>query len=98
MIDDVKAANRITTDDLGIVGELDDLIEAAKLDMIITGVNSLKVETENITDPLIKRAIILYTKAHFGYGNEDAERLRMEYQLLRDKLSMDIDYSANEVV
>lgn len=98
LIDDVKAANRITTHDDGILGELEDLIEAAKMDLIITGIDAVKVETQNESDPLIKRAIVLYTKAHFGYQNDDAERLSHSYQLLRDKLSMDIDYAAEEVV
>lgn len=94
LIDDVKAANRITTDDWGIVGELEDLIEAAKMDLIITGVDPIKVETQNETDPLIKRAIVLYTKTHFGFENPDADRLQKIYEMLRDKLSMDIDYMA----
>jgi len=94
LIDDVKAANRITTNDLGIVGELEDLIEAAKMDLIITGVDPIKVELNTETDPLIKRAVILYTKAHFGFENPDSERLQKIYELLRDKLSMDIDYMA----
>lgn len=95
LLDDVKTANRITTDDPGILSELEGLIDAARMDLIITGVDAEKVN--NSLDPLITRAIILYTKAHFGYQNEDAERLDRTYQLLRDKLSMDIDYQ-DEVV
>lgn len=94
LIDDVKAANRITTNDDGILGELEDLIEAAKMDLIISGIDAMKVEMENESDPLIKRAIVLYSKAHFGFQNPDADRLQMVYEMLRDKLSMDIDYMA----
>lgn len=94
LIDDVKAANRITTDDVGIVGELEDLIEAAKTDLIITGVDPIIVELDAEADPLIKRAVILYTKAHFGFDNSDSERLQHIYEMLRDKLSMDVDYMA----
>lgn len=92
LIEEVKSANRITTNDEGIVGELEGLIDAAKMDLKITGVNALLVESGE--DPLIKRAIVLYTKANFGFDNPDAERLQMNYQMLRDKLSMDIDYMA----
>ena len=92
LIDDVKSANRITTNDAGITGELLDLIEAAKMDLIITGIDPVKVESE--TDPLIKRAIVLYSKAHFGFQNPDAERLHAVYELLRDKMSIDVDYMA----
>lgn len=92
LLDEVKSANRITTDDVGIVSELESLIDAAKMDLEITGVNALLVE--NGEDPLIKRAIVLYTKANFGFDNPDAERLQVNYQMLRDKLSMDINYMA----
>lgn len=92
LIEEVKSANRITTDDVGIASELESLIDAAKMDLEITGVNALLVENEE--DPLIKRAIVLYTKANFGFDNPDAERLQINYQMLRDKLSMDIDYMA----
>lgn len=92
LLDEVKSANRITTDDVGIVSELESLIDAAKMDLEITGVNALLVE--NGEDPLIKRAIVLYTKANFGFDNPDAERLQVNYQMLRDKLSMDIKYMA----
>lgn len=92
LINDVKTANRITTDDSGIESELQGLIDAAKMDLIITGVKQEKANMEN--DPLINRAIILYTKAHFGFNNPDADRLRVSYEMLRDKLAMDIDYMA----
>lgn len=95
LLQEVQSANRITTNDLGITKELESLIEAAKTDLIITGVDSVKVEAE--TDPLVKRAIILYTKANFGYNNDDADRLQRSYEMLRDKLSMDIDYSSEVI-
>lgn len=43
-------------------------------------------------DPLIKRAIILYCKGHFGYDNPDAERFIASYEKLRDHLSLSSDY------
>lgn len=95
LIDEVKTANRITTNDTGITNELTGLIDAAKMDLKITGISKSKIDLEE--DPLIKRAITLYTKAHFGYDNDDAERLNMTYQMLRDKLSMDIDYCSRAV-
>lgn len=95
LMDEVKVANRITSTDAGLSLELEGLIEAARMDLIITGVSALKASQDD--DPLIKRAIILYTKAHFGYDNKDAERLHQTYLMLRDKLSMDIDYSPQVV-
>ena len=59
MLEDVKDALRVSGDDLD--DEIDGLIDAAKLDLLIAGV---RVDD---TDPLIKRAVIIYCKAHFGY-------------------------------
>lgn len=96
LMEEVKTANRITTDDAGIQLELQGLIEAAKVDLLITGVSELKANDES--DPMVRRAIILYTKTHFGYDNPDADRLQATYQKLIDKLAMDIDYSPEAVV
>ena len=93
LIDDAKATNRVTTDDEGIRQEITDLIETAMLDLEITGVDAAKINVIPI-DPLIKRAVLLYVKANFGFDNPDAERLQRNYEMLRDKLSMDIDYMA----
>lgn len=96
LIEDVKSATRVTTDDEGIRQEIVDLIETAMLDLEITGVDATKINVMPI-DPLIKRAITLYAKANFGYGNPEAEKLQQNYEMLRDKLSMDIDYMAVSV-
>ena len=45
-------------------------------------------------DPLLKRAITLYCKGHFGYDNPDAERFVASYEKLRDHLSLSSDYQA----
>lgn len=88
IIDEVKAANRIRTDDAGIIGELNGLIAAAKKDLKTSGI---KNPAEN--DPLIKRAIILYTKAHFGFDNDDAERFEASYESLKQHLSSCTEYT-----
>ncbi len=43
-------------------------------------------------DPLLKRAITLYCKAHFGYDNADAERFAQSYEMLKIHLSLSSDY------
>lgn len=43
-------------------------------------------------DPLIKRAIILYCKAHYGYENAEAERFAKSYEMLIIHLSLSTDY------
>jgi len=62
MLEDIKDSLRVSGDDLNL--EILDLIEAAKADLILSGVLESKVID---TDPLIKRAVTVYCKANFGY-------------------------------
>lgn len=87
LLDDVKAAVRVTSTNAGIVAEITDLINAAEYDLKNTGIN-----IDDLDDPLIKRAIILYCKAHFGYNNPDAQRFGENYNSLKSHLAMSVDY------
>jgi len=62
LLDDVKQALRVNNTALNT--EVQDIIDGAKADLELSGVNIIKE-----TDPLIKRAIILYAKSHFGLDN-----------------------------
>lgn len=84
--DDVKQALRITTTSLDT--EVTDIIEAAKIDLNISGVVKI-VET----DYLIKRAIIIYAKANFGLENNDSEKYQKSYDLLKEHLALCGDYN-----
>ena len=90
ILDDVKAALRVTTTNTGIVGEITDLIAAAKADLGLSGVLSKNLVD---TDTLVKRAIITYVKANFGYDNPDAERLMRSYDMLKAHLTLSTDYA-----
>lgn len=63
-------------------GELTDLINAARADLVLGGVLEAKANDE--TDPLIKKAVTTYVKAEFGLDNEDADRLRASYKEQRN--------------
>lgn len=95
LFDDVKSALRVSTDDTGITQEINDLIAAARSDLIRAGVLAEKVNSDD--DSLIKRAIITYCKANFGYDNPDAERFQRSYDILRQELSLSSDYKAVSV-
>lgn len=86
LLDDVKAQLRITTTDTGIVGEVTDLIAAAEADLQLSGIQV------DETDALIKRAIVVYCKGHFGYNNPDADRFQQSYQLIKSALRLSADY------
>lgn len=85
MIDKVKLALRITTD--AFDEEIADLIEAALKDLGIAGVTN-----DDITDPLIIRAVITYCKCHFGEPDE-YDRLKRSYDEQKAQMSMATGYT-----
>ena len=93
ILDDVKVALRIAASNTAFDGEVNDLISAATDDLALAGI----ISNDN-TDPLIKRAIITYCKAHYGYDNPDAERFLESYLMLKRHLSLSVDYTEAAVV
>ena len=89
MLDDVKIALRVSHTALD--SEITDLMASARQDLILSGVLPPKANSE--TDALVKRAIITYVKAHFGYDNPDADRLLMAYDRLKAHLTLAGDYT-----
>ena len=87
MLERVKLALRITTDAFN--SELNDLIEAALLDLGLAGVNSFDSST---TDPLIIRAVTTYCKLHFGEPDE-YDRLKASYDEQKAQLGMASGYT-----
>jgi len=86
MLNLVKGALRVTTDAPGILSDINNLIEAAKLDLQLAGVKYIE------DDPLIQRAVIFYCKGHFGYDNPEADRFLRSYEMLKQHLSLSGDY------
>lgn len=91
MLETVKKHLRISHAELN--SEVDDLIEACKKDLEISGIASSSIDED---DALIKRAIITYCKAHFGYDNPDYERLIKAYDLLKSHLAISGEYEEVE--
>lgn len=85
MLEKVKLALRITTDAYN--SELNDLIEAAQLDMGIAGVT-----IPTALDALVSRAIVTYCKIHFGEP-DDYDRLKASYDEQKAQLSMATGYT-----
>lgn len=93
MLEDVKTALRISKSQTAFDMEIQDLMQAARLDLHQSGVSSSKTEG-NQDDALIKRAIITYCKANFGYDNPDADRFQRSYDMLKQHLTLAGDYRA----
>lgn len=85
MLKKVKVALRITTE--AFDDELTDLIEAAKIDLGIAGVN---VPAE--LDAIVAKAIITYCKMSFGLP-EDYDQLKRSYDEQKAQLSNATGYT-----
>lgn len=85
MLQKVKLALRITTEAFDT--ELTDLIEAAKIDLGIAG-----VELPSTLDAICEIAIITYCKLHFGEPDE-YDRLKASYDEQKAQLSMSTGYT-----
>lgn len=92
MLDKVKDSLGIRTTSLAD-GELSDLIEAAKLDLGIAG-----VERVDEDDALILRAVITYCKMNFGatgdYG--DFDKLKKSYDEQKSQLRTNNYYNERQ--
>lgn len=84
MLDDVKLALRITTDQFD--DEITMLIQSALLDLGIAGVITTS------TDSLIQLAVITYVKMHFG-NPENYDRLKKSYDEQKAQLQMATGYT-----
>lgn len=89
MLEKIRKSLRITSTNFD--DEIQDLIDSAKVDMKISG-----VEVINEEDPLIKRAIDFYCKANFYIDNKDADRYQKRYEDLKEHISLVGDYKDNE--
>lgn len=92
MLSNAKLALRISHNTLD--GEIEDLISAARQELILSGISADMVKAETNMDPLIKRAIITYVKANFGFDNPDSEKLNQAFQSLKAHMSLAGDYHA----
>lgn len=88
MLEEIKRNLRIKNASLD--GEVQDLIDGAKQDLILSGVVASKVID---TDPLIKRAVSLYAKSHFGLDNADSEKYMAAFTSLKTHLTLSAEYT-----
>lgn len=80
LLDEVKSALRVSTNDAGINSEIKTLVQACVLDLKSAGV---KIDLD---DDLIKLAIVTFCKARFGFDNPDAEGFSKSYTIIKQHL------------
>lgn len=80
-----KLALRITTD--AFDAELNDLIEAALIDIRLAGVTNM-----DVSDKLVRRAVITYCRLNFGQP-DDYDRLKKSYDEQKAQMGMATGYT-----
>lgn len=85
ILEDVKLALRLSNDVYD--SEITSIIAAAKIDLEEGGA----ANTDD-TDDLVKRAIILYSKANFGMNNPDMEKFDKMYTKLKITMALTETY------
>jgi len=93
MLDEVKKALRISLLNTAYDDEVTGLIAAAQAELVLAGVTKIKVN--DTTDPLIKRAVVVYCKANFGWDNPDSEKFKNSFEMLKMSLSLAGDYNCS---
>lgn len=94
MLEQIKGALRLKSDSFDT--EIESLIASARIDLKNHGINDEKADS--LEDPLILRAIILYTQMNFGIEVSQYDRLKEMYLSLVIHMSMCEEYrhSPNE--
>lgn len=90
ILDDVKTALRVSTDDAGITAQLNRLIAEAKLDLCRTADISNAAVAE--PDALVEGAIICYCGYIWTTDPEEKDRLKDCYADYKAKLAMSSAY------
>lgn len=87
LIKTIKGSMRMTITPQVITDDINDCIEACKMDLKLAG-----VKKTDESDMLIIRAITLFVKADFNYNNL-ADKYRQSYDLLKMSLALAGDYN-----
>lgn len=92
MLDDIKNVLRVSGTDFDV--ELNDLIESARQELLLAGVHATLANSNS--DALVKKAIMVYCKAEFGFDNQEADRFRKAFDSLKQHLTLSSQYTVVE--
>lgn len=92
MLSKIKSSLRV--DGIDFDGEIQDLIDAAKADLILSGVDESKVKD---ADPIIIRAVTVYCKSNFTSDDKEAERYQKSYDMLKSHMTLCTEYTTPEI-
>ena len=83
----IKDSMMITSSNEIVEANIDNCINACKLDLRLAGINNI-----DEADPLTKQAVIYYTKADFNYNNL-GDRFQKAYDALKISMALSGDYT-----
>ncbi|QEK12584.1 DNA-packaging protein [Crassaminicella thermophila] len=92
MLEKIKNSLRIDDDSFDM--EIQDLINAAKADLKLSGVVESKIVE---LDPLIIRAIKTFCKAEFSSDDKEADRYKESYESIKCHLLLSTDYNTDVI-
>lgn len=84
----VKTTLRIALNNESIDEQLEDLINAAILDME----NTADIAEVDTSDSLVRLAIVTFVKVHWTTNSSESEKLQKSYDSLKDKLALSTAY------
>jgi len=87
MLAKVKHSLRITNTAFDV--EVQDLIDAAILDLSLGGITKLDQDNKTII-----QAVTLYCKSHFGLENKDSVKYGQSYEWLKTRLSLSREFNS----
>lgn len=91
LLDDIRRDLRLST--TAFDDEVNALIVAAMKDLEVSGV-STEVLAEPLPAPLVRLAITVYCKAHFGLDNPDTERYLESFRSIETALALSEEFRA----
>ena len=77
LLDDIKVALRLSSSAMD--SEVEMLRDAALYDMERAGVNPALLDADDLENALVKKGVVAYCKANFGYDNSEAQRFEDSY-------------------
>ena len=92
-LEKVKITLRIDDDFLD--EDIQDTIDSATSDLRLCGIVEEKIVE---TDPLILRAVKTFCKAEYSSDDKESARYSQSYEMLRNHLSMSVDYNTVVIV
>jgi hypothetical protein len=99
LLSDIKVVLRVSDSTTAFDTEINDLIAYAQEDLVTAGVlqsiMTLFIATPDAY-PLIKRAVITYNKAEFGWNNPNIDDFKDSYKMQKMRLTL-VDSYITEV-